>query len=300
MKFLYQAYGKTISSELELPELCPVVQAGKKPDTFIVLGSTPNAGLPGGNQISPFIWTAENDFLLEVPSIARFRVIGGRKIIVDPAPNIDEASIRVFLLGSALGALLFQCNLLVLHGNAVEIGDKCLICVGSSGIGKSSLTAAFTQRGYRVLADDVVPVNADGFAIPGIPRIKLWKDVADKLEIETQNLTRIRPTLEKFNLPLGSAFCDEPRQVMQICLLSDHHDDGVSVTPVTGMEKFAILRANTYRPRFMSGMSLQPVHLRQCVALASQVRVAHVQRPKLGFRIDALVDRILTQIQEFD
>ena len=178
MKFMYEAYGMTASSEIELPELRAVSQIVGHPDISVVLGNTPRGGLAGGKQISPYIWVGENDFLLEVPRIARFRVIDGRKIIIDPYPNIDEDSVRVFLLGSALGALLFQRNLLVLHGNAVEIGDKCLICVGNSGVGKSTLTAAFMQRGYRVLADDVVPVTDDGFAIPGFPRIKLWQDVA--------------------------------------------------------------------------------------------------------------------------
>jgi hypothetical protein len=298
LQFGYQAYGLTLASDFELPELKATPGIDESPDVSIILDKAPVGGLPGGTQISPFIWVGENDFLLEVPNIGRFRVMGENQIIVDPAPGTDEASIRVFLLGSALGALLFQRNLLVLHGNAVEIGNRCLVCVGSSGIGKSTLTAAFMQRGYRVLADDVVPVDEAGFAIPGFPRIKLWQDVAEKLQIGTSNLTRIRPLLEKYSLPLGSKFCDESRPISQICVLSEHEGDGIVLTPVTGMEKFSLLKANTYRQRFMSGMSLQPTHLRQCGALASKVRIARVQRPRAGFQLDALVDRLLDQMQE--
>ena len=299
MGFAYTAYGLTLSSQLELPELTAIPEMSHEPDVSIIIDIVPKH-LSGGKQISPFIWVGVDDFLLEVPNIGRFRVMGENQIIVDPAPGIDEASIRVFLLGSALGALLLQRNLLVLHGNAVEIGNRCVVCVGSSGIGKSTLTAAFMQRGYRVLADDVVPVDETGFAIPGFPRIKLWQDVAEKLQISTADLTSIRPMLAKYNLPLGSKFCDEPRPISQICVLSEHEGDGIVLTPVKGMEKFSLLKANTYRQRFMSGMSLQPNHLRQCGALASKVRIASVQRPRAGFQLDALVDRLLDEMQEQD
>ena len=297
MGFAYTAYGMTLCSQLELPDLTAIPELSHKPDVSIILDIVPKH-LSGGKQISPFVWIGENDFLLEVPNIGRFRVMGANKIIVDPSPDTDEASIRVFLLGSALGALLIQRNLLVLHGNAVEIGNRCLVCVGSSGIGKSTLTAAFMQRGYHVLADDVVPVDEAGFAIPGFPRIKLWQDVAEKLQIDTADLTRIRPKLAKYNLPLGSTFCDEPRPISLICVLSEYEGDDIVLTPVTGMEKFSLLKANTYRQRFMSGMSLQPIHLRQCGALASKVRIARVQRPRAGFQLDALVYRLLDEMQE--
>lgn len=297
MANLYHAYGLTFASEIELPELALAPDASQPPQVQISLGAVPPQGLEGGRQISPFIWVSDGQFWLEVPDIARFLVRDGAQIVVQPAPSIDMASVRVFLLGSGLGALLFQRGLLVLHGNAIEMGQGCLVCVGPSGVGKSTLTAAFMQRGYRVLADDVVPINDQGMAIPGFGRIKLWQDVADRLHISTDGLQRIRPQLEKFNLPLGDAFCDSPRKVVQICLLSEHLDDDITQSPVTGIEKFTLLRANTYRQRFMAGMALQPQHLQQCGALAGQVAITRVARPKSGFRIDDLVDALAAQMQ---
>lgn len=294
----YTAYGLTFSSELTLPELSVPSHKSSKADVAIRFGDVSKDGIPGGKQISPYIWTGPECIWLEVPQIARFLVSTGRKILITPMPSIDEASLRVFLLGSALGALLFQRGFLVLHGNAIEIGDKCLICVGPSGIGKSTLTAAFIQRGYRVLADDVVPITKDGLVIPGFPRIKLWKDVAEKLSIATQGLDRILPELEKFNLPLAERFCDSPRKVGKIYLLSHHEADTVEITPIKGMDKFSVLRANTYRRGFMAGMSLQSAHLRQCSALAGAVAIASLQRPKQGFKIDAIVDALLAEMHE--
>jgi len=153
------------------------------------------------------------------------------------------------------------------------------------------------ERDYRVLADDVVLIDSSSMAIPGIPRIKLWQDVADRLGICTDDLPRIRPSLEKFNKPLEHAFCDKPKKVLQICKLSHHLNDRVTISPVTGVNKFNLLRANTYRRRIMAGMGLGPQHLKQCGELAAQVSMARVRRPKEGFKIDELVDALIHHSQ---
>jgi hypothetical protein len=96
-----------------------------------------------------------------------------------------------------------------------------MVYVGYSGAGKSTLAAGFMQRGYAVLADDVVPVDSLCRALPGFPRIKIWQDVADKLAINTADLRRIRPNTEKFNYPLGQLFTDQPLPIRWVYLLGN-------------------------------------------------------------------------------
>ena len=127
---LYHCYNLAIKSEIELPEIFPLNQNGRKPDVDIRVGKVASDGLKNGDQIGPFLWVSPDALWLQVPDVARFLVEDGNRITIDPASGIDEDSVRVFLLGSAFGALLFQRGLLVLHGNAVKIGDKCVVCVG--------------------------------------------------------------------------------------------------------------------------------------------------------------------------
>jgi hypothetical protein len=188
----FNAYNLNIKSELTLPELLPCLNTSV-PDVHIRFGSVRTDGLPHGEQLGPFLWVAAETLWLQIPHIARFLITQGNEIIIDPEIDIDEDSIRVFLLGPVIGALLFQRGYLVLHGNAIRIGDQCMVCVGHSGVGKSTLAAGFMQRGYDILADDVVPVDEFCQALPGFPRIKLWQDVADKLAINTTDLRRLRP-----------------------------------------------------------------------------------------------------------
>ena len=201
-------------------------------------------------------------------------------------------------MGSIFGALLFQRGYLVMHGNAVRFGDQSMICVGPSGVGKSTLAAGFLGRGYQILADDVVPINADCAALPGIPRIKLWGDSAKQLQVNTAELRKVRPNMEKFNLPVVDGHFDAPVKVRWIYILSSENRADFKIEHIRGMNRFEPLRRNTYRLRYLDGMSMRHEHLQLCGKLAGKIRLARVTRPREGFDLDALMDRLLTDMAE--
>ena len=292
----HTAYNLSIESELALPELLADPEPASAADVQIKFAAVPPEGLPDAQQLGPYLWVTRKDLWLHVPQVARFLVQDGHTILMDPEPGVDEDSLRVFLLGSALGALLFQRGHLVLHGNAIRIGDQCMVCVGHSGAGKSTLAAGFMQRGYQILADDVVPVDARCRALPGFPRIKLWQDVADKIGIDTNALRRIRPNTEKFNYPLEQPFDQSPLPIRWVYILGSDHIDTLRLEPISGMQRFLPLHNNTYRVRFLQGMALKPEHLKLCGQLASQVRLARVTRPDSGFELDGLIDHLLADM----
>lgn len=295
----YNTYGLTIKSALALPELSVALGENEPAaDVTVRFASIHAEGLPGGAQLGPFLWATPHALWLQVPQVARFLVQDGREILIDPEPGIDEDSLRVFLLGSAFGALLFQRGHLVLHGNAIRIGDQCMVCVGHSGAGKSTLAAGFMQRGHEILADDVVPVDVACRALPGFPRIKLWQDVADKLTIDTTGLRRIRPNTEKFNLPVDAQGAREPLPIRWVYILDSQHIDEMRVEPIQGMKRFQPLHNNTYRVRFLNGMALKPEHLKLCGQLAGKIRLARITRPRTGFHLEPMIDAILADIAE--
>lgn len=294
----HTAYQLKIRSEIALPELLSPQGIITEPDVSIRFAAVPQDGLQDGKQLGPFLWASPSSLWLRVPHVAHFLVRNGNEILIDPAPGIDEDSLRVFLLGSAFGALLFQRGYLVLHGNAVRIGEQCMVCVGHSGAGKLTLAMGFAQRGHQVLADDVVPVDAECRALPGFPRIKLWQDVADKLTIDTSKLHRIRPNAEKYHLPVASQENDDALPIRWIYILANDHIDTMKIEPIVGMQRFQPLHNNTYRVRFLNGMALKPEHLKLCGKLAGKVRLARITRPRTGFHLDAMIDAILADIAE--
>jgi hypothetical protein len=290
----YSCYGLRLRSDLELPELLPAnTHTGDTSDVRVELGPVPVTGLAAGRQIGPFLWCSRDALWLQVHRVGRYLIRHGNHILIDPEPAASEDSLRLFLLGSAMGALLMQRGLLVLHGNAIRVGDGCLVCVGESGAGKSTLAAGLLRRGHTILADDVVPVDAQGLALPGFPRIKLWQDTARELGIETADLRRIHPELEKFHYPLFQAFVDRPLPVRRVYILNTHPEPVITVEHLQGKHRFQPLRHHSYRKRFLEGMASPQEHLRLVANLAGRCQVALVKRPRSGFALDPLIDRLL-------
>jgi hypothetical protein len=297
--FAYHYYGLTVSSDLPLPELLSPLEASEPSaaDITIRQGAVASEGLEGGQVLGPFLQSALGSLWLTVPDVARFLIRHGNEILYDPYEGVDADSIRVFLLGSCTGALLFQRGYLVLHGNAFQVGAGCVMCVGNSGIGKSTLAAAMMQRGHAIIADDVCPVDAEGHAIPGMPRIKLWQDSADKLGIDTNGLQRIRPQMEKFNYPLNGAYCAESLPVNAIYILNSDLTAEMGVERLQGMDKYLPLKNNTYRFQYMKGMGLENQHLKLASQLAARTQVSRLTRPRGRFALDELADFILADYQ---
>jgi hypothetical protein len=154
------------------------------------------------------------------------------------------------------------------------------------------------QRGHDILADDVVPVDQDCSALPGFPRIKLCQDTADRLGIDTKNLRRITPDVEKFNYPLFNQFAQQPLPVRWVYILNSHNAAETLLEPIVGLQRFRPLRDNTYRLVFLQDMALKAEHLQLCGKLAGQIRLARITRPEQGFELDTLIDRILSDIAE--
>lgn len=292
---LFQLYGLTVKSDIHLPE-CLLAVSNSEVDVRFINGLVPENGIDPASEDS---WeqSIEGEFWLNVEEVARYWIRQGNEIIIEPYPDADEESIRVYLLGSAIGALLFQRGLLLIHGNAIEVDGACVVCVGDSGAGKSTLAAAFLQEGYRLLADDVVPVTEQGLATPGFPRIKLWGDAARQLGINTEGLRRIMPDMEKFNVPLGERYCDTPLPIKWVYVL-EIVDEGFACIPYEGMARFEPLHENTYRVHFLEAMALKPKHLQQVAQLAGNIRMAKIQRPTSGFRLNELVQFILSDIRK--
>ncbi|EWG98231.1 hypothetical protein [Halomonas sp. BC04] len=95
----------------------------------------------------------------------------------------------MYLLGTALGALLHQRHWFPLHVSALATPSGAWAFTGESGAGKSTLAAWLHHHcGWPLISDDVAVVKP-GEMIPrlhpGPPRLKLWQDALAMLGIGT-------------------------------------------------------------------------------------------------------------------
>ena len=292
----YTAYNLVIASEIALPELHQAAPSDASADVHIRFGRAQKPLLEG-RSFGLYLWAQANQLWFHIPEVGWYLITSGNEIVVEPERDASEDAIRLFLLGSAFGALLLQRRYLVLHGNAVRIGRHCMVSIGESGAGKSTLAAGFMRRGYAVLADDVVPVDDEQRAIPGFPRLKLWGDAANRISIDTSDLRRIRSEDDKYNVPLGESFCGDAHSIRWIYVLNRGKCEHFSLEPLAGTAIFAPLFSNVYRPEFVVAMGLEAQHMRACGKLVSKARVAQITRPDRGFALDQLIDTLLEDME---
>ncbi|XAY03984.1 hypothetical protein DSM112329_00810 [Paraconexibacter sp. AEG42_29] len=290
---LYECHGLTWASELPLPELAHGSSVAA-PDVEITLGLI--------EQPEEDVWRVGSAiagdldrFWLDVPGVARFLVEGGRRIVVEPAEGSHPDEVRLYLLGSALGAVLYQRGLLVLHGNAFRHGAAVVLAVGHSGAGKSTLAGELHLRGFDVFSDDVVAIDAEGFTVPGPPRVKLWQDAADLLGVSVDGLPRVRPQDDKFHMAIDAP----PTQrlpVAAVYVLERHEEHDLELVHVAGTDRLGVLMTHTYRAALVDAPGQRRRHLQRCATLAARSRVVRVLRPAGSYRPAATADAILADI----
>lgn len=292
----YHIFGLNIASAIPLPAVpASEPRSEDAPDVTIEYGDIPETL---ANPLFKGIrfQAAPGEFLLRVDDIARYHVCNGDHVTITPDKGASEDDILLFLMGSAMGALLHQRNILVLHAGAVEINGVGAIFAGPSGIGKSTLTAGFHRRGYPFLSDDVCAVtlhNGLPAVLPGFPRLKLWADVLKKLDTDKKRLKSVRWSgdLEKYFLPVDYTR-RTPVPLRSIFILETTNTDRVEITAVQGGEKLDPIIDNTYRVRFLEGLGGKTDHFKQCAAVAAKADVCKVVRPKRGFLLNELMDLV--------
>ncbi|MFC2176407.1 HPr kinase/phosphorylase [Bacteroidota bacterium] len=292
--FQYYINGLQFSSELELPI---AEHKNGHVDVTIKYGAVPDqleaANLKGARHQS-----ARNQYILDGVGVSKYAVYNGNEIIVEPYKGARNEEIVLFLNGSVLAALAHQRGLMPVHGSVVEINGQAIMFSGDSGAGKSTTAAAFQKRGYPLVTDDVGVVNLlDGKAIvyPNIPRLKLWQDSLNKLELKKEDLNQVREQIGKFYLPTFGNFTEKKYlQLAKIFILKSKADTKeITIEPLKQSAKFSAVQANTHRKRLVKGLGQQVPNFKMCGAIAGQCKMYEVTRPNKPFLLNELLDQVL-------
>lgn len=281
------------SPELPLPELPPAQGPVADSSATVQVVEEDPAGwppLPPGPHDTPFVQMARGDLRLTVEGIGRFRISGGTTIAWSrERGEVADQDLRTFLLGSAVGALLIQRGMLVLHGNALEKDGRAIVCLGHSGDGKSTLAYALMQRGWRLLADDLVALSADGLVLPGIPRIKLWHDAAKAFDLDPQALPPIRQGMHKYLLmgeEIRRADQAAPLTALYRIQRQRHNDQAATegdtspIRPILTQKGITLmLRNQAFRPRFVRGLGQEGPNFMALARLQRTVPAAFLTLP---------------------
>ncbi len=293
MHHTYSAFGLKIGSDFECPEL----RRGNGAIDVHFRCGTVSPTLAGFDASDALSQVQPGKYLLNISGVARYLVSSGTEILVDPAPSADESAVRLFLLGSGIGVLLHQRNLLALHASAIATPRGAIVFAGISGCGKSTLAAAFSQRGLGTLADDICAIDVSGtpLVMPGGTCVKLWADALPELGLGERDLQPVRLGLKKYFLSSDQGLSAEPVPLHAVYVLQSSNRDHAAVSPIVGFAKFEALIGNTFRRTLLEPMGFSKSHFTQVCKIGASVGMRLIERPRDNFRMDELVDRLVEE-----
>jgi hypothetical protein len=245
--------------------------------------------------MDPGMQVLSDDFVLSTPA-GRYRVSGGRRITIAPRRDAADTDIRLYLLGTALGALCHQRPGLPLHAAAVLGRDGAIAVAGPTGAGKSTLAAQLAARGVTVLADDLCVAETDAPDAPrlrpGLSRIKLWRGSPALDPGKAAILEAIGETIDKLSLPLEGAVPPECAPLRRIYVLAPGGMAG-SVRRLSGAEAAQAVIDSVYRWPLAIAMGRAAARFHQAAVLAQRVEIVEIGHPHDPSDAGRLADHLM-------
>jgi hypothetical protein len=269
----------TFLSQIELSSV-PTLKPSTK--LLFIRRSQVPAHLEFPEFVEPDLEFGQGKFLIKIPSVARYLIIDGGEIVVDPHTKASPSELQAYLLGSALAVACHQRGIIPLHCSAVDVRDGCILFMGPSGAGKSTLAALLRERGHHVIADDVCYLRggnrAETWISPGLNRLRLWKDTLIAMGYEDlRGFKQEFAGYEKFLIPIP-ATSQLPRRLRGIYYLSPS-EPPARIVPVKGVEAVELLFHNVYRLFYAKILGKHMAAMQACVATSSPVPSFRFYRP---------------------
>jgi hypothetical protein len=298
---VYKAFGLKILSQIPLPELIQVSQPVDKVDIMIETGDLSKSW----SELSPCQKTVAdiNLLMFEIPKTATFSVQKGERIVVSPKEGADPDQIRLFILGTCMGALLLQRKVLPLHGSAVAIEGKAYSFIGDSGAGKSTLASVFLNQGYQLLSDDVIAtslIDDTVFVLPSYPQQKLWQESLQRLGMETEGYCPIIQRETKFAVPVLTKYSSELLPLAGVFELVKTESNDLEVHQIQGLQQLNTLLRHTYRNLLISSFELIEWHFSISTKIVNQIDLFQIKRPACDFTAPRIASVILNVLNKGD
>jgi hypothetical protein len=157
----YFAYGLTIDSDFGLPGAIALAAGPGAPEVRIQKGSV-NIG-PGALSRGAYRYL-DGRLLFDAPRVARYLCEAGEAIVIERAAEAKDEAVEGLLIATALPAILWMRDRLVLHAAAAVLPGchNAIAIAGASGAGKTTILHQLVEHGAAALADDSVALAHDG------------------------------------------------------------------------------------------------------------------------------------------
>lgn len=295
----YYVYGLNIRSEIEIDEFHKIDMILEDKVVNIKNGVMPKEikdDILKGSKIK----FSRNRIWFYIPNIATYCIINGSEIIVEVAEGADMKLMKIYVMCSCLGFIMLQRKMVAIHGGVIEMDNKAVIFTGDRGAGKSTLTTALRERGYKFISDDVAGIKIDKvpYVMPGFPYQKLCESAMNNFGYDKESFTSFMSDKEvKYIVPAKDEFVYEPKELTAIVKLTVGDVDEVTIEELRGCEKLNNIIQNIYRGEYIKHLGkMDSVYFKQCIDIAKNIRFFKVTRPANQFTVDTQINLIEREI----
>jgi hypothetical protein len=296
--YRYRMSGLTVASEVPLPGAMPLTAVDAAPvDAVLRLGDVPER-LDNSRHFGPEWFADDRRFLLNLPDIGRFMAVGGREIIICPAPGVTVRDALPFVVGTTFSALLYQRGSWLLHASAVAHRGRAFAFCGDSGAGKSTLAAALCRAGCDFVADDVCavdhPTGAAPLVRPDGRMLRLFGESIRRIGLEDAVGPPVRTRIDKFHVTPPTQAPDAA-PLAAIYLLGDASPARApGIEELSGANAAQALLRYSYRRRLALAYAGQGRLALRTAALLAHVKVYRLIRWRDLARIEETVAALQT------
>jgi hypothetical protein len=285
---LYRAFDLIIHSEIFLPELVSLSDEGTlAPDVRVirsVLEFPPleqtaihRRGVMARSGSAP-----DGSIYMQWEGIAGFRAIGGHTLQVHSYTD-DPGLLSLFTISEALGCILFQRGMLLLHASSVQVGEEAFCFMGEPGAGKSTTASAFVKHGARLLSDDLTAISFgqhnQPYVVPAYPQLKIWENTVQGLKFDLTRLSPVSEGINKFALVPDLDFPDKPVPLAQVFFLHKARNRPAFLEVQPTEVPVELVRHFPLATHLLVGKDLQR-HFTQSIRCAASASVWRMRRPK--------------------
>lgn len=280
MKSYFYFYQEVyIKSSIPFPELIPVEKVSSY-DVTVKYGEIDRVYDSREIDLSDFTKATISSTGINISwnDISLFNISNGNEIILNPQNGLEKNLLRLFILGYGLAILLYQRGNLILHANAVDMGDGALVLLGSRGAGKSTTSLALHKKGYNLLADDVLNIKVDGGNIPlvssGFQRLKLWPDVIRNIQEDPESIPRIHSKAEKRSYSITNNFFMQSKPIKSFYVIEK--SDQTKIDPMKSHYSLIELIKSSYCFKLFDECDLSD-NLNQCAKIVKKVPMKNLK-----------------------
>ena len=302
--YSYRTFGLSFASTIAFPEL---TASSPGPVDVEIIEAASEPLDPTTEELADGLCVRGAITQFEAEGVARYTIQAGRRILIERLPPTvtrtpaDDTDLRLFALGSAMGALLYQRGIIPLHASAVATAQGTWAFTGASGAGKSTLASWLSRRhGLAHITDDVLAAHPDGKSFrfyPGPSRIKLWTDALDALGLSQDGLIRDYSRADKFQMRMQDTDTGPCAPLQGLVLLERcAENEPASLTALGGGEAFQVMSAALYRPTFALRILPRQALFADVMRLARQVPCYRYRRPSSLADMDTTLGPLLQQM----